>query len=69
MCIVQLAMPVLLLICLAVRGPGFADSGPIGEISNIHTEHATLTTVDIVGDTIHPSTSQVALGDEPGLST
>ncbi len=39
----------------------FASTGRPHEISNIHFENATQTTVDVVWDTVHPSTSQVLI--------
>ena len=38
-----------------------ASTGRAHEISNIHFENATQTTVDVVWDTAHPSTSQVLI--------
>jgi hypothetical protein len=41
--------------------PGFASTGSVGEITNIHLENVTQTTIDVVWDTVHPSTSQVII--------
>ncbi len=48
----------LLLLCSSYLS---ASTGRNREISNIHFENVTQTTVDVVWDTVHPSTSQVAI--------
>ncbi len=48
-------------ITLFAVGPIWASTGCPNEISNISTVNVTPTTVDVVWDTLHPSTSQVVL--------
>ena len=50
------ALPLLLFICR-----GSASTGRSREISNLHFENVTQTTVDVVWDTVHASTSQVMI--------
>ena len=50
----------LLLLCSSSL-PSLGSTGKNREISNIHFENITQTTVDVVWDTVHPSTSQVAI--------
>ena len=50
------ALPVLLFMCQVS-----ASSGRSREITNIHFENVTQTTVDVVWNTVHPSTSQVLI--------
>ncbi len=50
------ALPVLLFICRVS-----ASTGRSREITNIHFENVTQTTVDVVWNTVHPSTSQVLI--------
>ena len=50
------ALPILLFICQIS-----ASTGRSHEITNIHFENVTQTTVDVVWNTSHPSTSQVLI--------
>ena len=50
------ALPVLLFNCQVL-----ASTGHSREISNIHFENVTQTMVDVVWNTVHPSTSQVLI--------
>src|SRR5664280_3753001 len=54
--VVLCALPVLLFNCQVS-----ASTGRSHEITNIHFENVTQTTVDVVWDTVHPSTSQVLI--------
>ena len=54
--VVLCALPVLLFNCQVS-----ASTGRSHEITNIHFENVTQTTVDVVWDTVHPSTSQVMI--------
>jgi Purple acid Phosphatase, N-terminal domain len=58
----QLGMTVALLAAVAFCATRLlATTGSSNEITNIHVENVTPTTVDVVWDTIHPSTSQVII--------
>jgi len=52
---------ILLMFVLAFSCVGFSSTGLPNEISNIHFENVTQTSVDVVWTTAHPSTSQVVL--------
>jgi hypothetical protein len=46
---------------LLFASSAFATTGNPSEITNIHVENVSQTTIDVVWDTVHPSTSQVII--------
>ncbi len=58
---VFLSILYLFLVISTSSGTIFASTGYPNEISNLHLENVTQTSVDIVWTTVHPSTSQVLL--------
>lgn len=55
---VALAAVITILFCVPAL---YATTGDPNEITNIHVENVTQITVDVVWDTVHPSTSQVMI--------
>lgn len=51
----------LLALIISICSSMFASTGYKNEISNLHVENTTQTSVDIVWDTVHPSTSQAII--------
>ena len=59
---------VLLLFVVVSAIATFGTTGDPKEITNIHLENVTQTTVDVVWDTVHPGTSQVIIARDTNYS-
>src|ERR1019366_1649916 len=62
-------LSIVLMFVVAVSGVSFSSTGLPNEISNIQFQNVTQTSVDVVWNTIHPSTSQVLLSTSAEYET
>jgi hypothetical protein len=62
-------LSIVLVFVVAVSGVGFPSTGLPNEISNIQFQNVTQTSVDVVWNTAHPSTSQVLLSMDAQYET